>query len=77
MGVQRGMAIHKLFIDFQEVNDSEEEYATTVALGVLYLPMELVYIYNTAQRRICFWHRVAGNMSNGHSDGPRNPLGLN
>ena len=49
MGVQRGMALHQLFIDFQEVNDSEEECAATVSLGVLYLPMELVYIYNIAQ----------------------------
>jgi len=48
MGVQRGMAEHQLFIDFQEVNDSEEEYATTVSLGVLYLHMALVYIYNIA-----------------------------
>ena len=48
MGVQRGMAVHQLFIDFQEVNDSEEDYATTVSLGVLYLRMELVYMYNIA-----------------------------
>lgn len=48
MGVQRGMAVHRLFIDFQEVNDSEEECVTTVSLGVLYLHMELVYTYNVA-----------------------------
>jgi hypothetical protein len=48
MGVQRGMTVHQLFIDFQEVNDSEEEYATTVSLGVLYLHMELVYMYHIA-----------------------------
>jgi len=48
MGVQHGMAVHQLFIDFQEVNDSEEEYATAVSLGVLYLHMELVYMYSIA-----------------------------
>jgi len=50
MDVQRGMAVHQLFIDLQEVNDSEEEYATTVSLGVLYLHLELVCIlaYNIA-----------------------------
>jgi hypothetical protein len=78
MGVQCVMAVHKLFIDFKEVNDSDEEYATTVSLGVLYLHMELVYINNTAHRRICFRLRVAGKMmSNRHSEGPRKPLGLN
>jgi len=48
MGVQGGMAVHQLFINFQEVNDSEEEYAAEFSLGVLYLHMELAYMYNIA-----------------------------
>jgi hypothetical protein len=44
MGGQCGTAVHQLFIEFQEANDSEEEYGTTVPLGVLYLPMKLACI---------------------------------
>jgi hypothetical protein len=48
MAVQGCVAVHQLFIDFQEGNDSEEEYATAFSLGVLYLHMELFYMYNIA-----------------------------
>lgn len=44
MGGQCGTAVRQLFIDFQEANDSEEEYGTTISLGVLYLPMKRAYI---------------------------------
>jgi hypothetical protein len=86
MGVQRGMAVHQLFIDFQEVNDSEEEYATTVSLGVLYLHLELVCILvcNIALGPVNILNveYVSGSewsercLSNRHSEGPRIPEGL-